>query len=56
MKHIYNKKTLEGGWVEDDNDNPEFTEKTPPGSNYIYDEEVNDWVLPTVPEINDTED
>ena len=46
MKIVYIKSTLEICSTDDDNDNPEFTEKIPPGSNYIYDEEVNDWVLP----------
>jgi len=49
MKYFYNKKELYGMWFEEDieySNIQDFTEKIPPGSSYVWDEAVGDWIKP----------
>jgi hypothetical protein len=46
MKMMFNKTTYEGHWFEDNNKIDEnYTEKAPPDTGYIFDENINDWIL-----------
>jgi hypothetical protein len=50
MKLLFHK-TEYYGHLFNDNENPnEFTDKIPLSTGYIFDEELNDWVLKPVPE------
>jgi hypothetical protein len=51
MKLLFHKTEYYGRRFGDD-ENPEgFTEKVPPNTGYVFDEESNDWVLKPEPEI-----
>ena len=43
---MFDNKTLEGHWFMDGEDSTGWTEKVPPYANYVFDDELNDWVLP----------
>jgi hypothetical protein len=54
MKLLFHKIDYWGQWF-DDNENPEeFTEKVPPNTGYMFDEDSNDWILKPEPEIEET--
>jgi len=40
----FDKKTLEGHWFMDGEDSTGWTEKVPPYTNYVFDEESGEWV------------
>jgi hypothetical protein len=44
MKLMFNKKTYEGHWFDDDELDDNYTEVVPPGTNHIFDEDKNEWV------------
>jgi len=48
MKFMYNKKTLEGKYFYDSENYEGFTEKYPIDSEHIFNEELDDWVLPEI--------
>jgi hypothetical protein len=50
MKLLFNKTEYYGHWFQDDETPDGFTEKVPPNTGYIFDEEANDWVLKPEPE------
>jgi len=43
---MFNKKTLEGHWFKNGESSEGYTEKVPPFTNYVFDENKNEWVLP----------
>ena len=43
---MFNKKTLEGHWFTKNEDSTGYTEKIPPYANYVWDEGLEEWVLP----------
>ena len=45
MKLMFNKKTYEGHWFNDDEAGNEYTEKIPQNTGYEFSEEKSDWVL-----------
>ena len=56
---MFNKETLEGRWFRDiefpePEDTTGYTEKVPPYSNYIWNEELNEWVLKAIEKVPDT--
>jgi hypothetical protein len=55
MKLLFHKLDYYGRWFEDD-ENPEgFTEKVPPDTGHVFDEELNGWVPKPPPEASLTE-
>jgi len=66
VKYYWNKKTLEGRWFFEDEKgdwfsenlelNNDYTEKSPPCSDYVFDEELSEWVLPEPEIIEDEND
>jgi uncharacterized protein with LGFP repeats len=44
MKLLFNKTEYYGQWFQDDEFPENFTEKVPPNTEYIFDEELDDWV------------
>jgi hypothetical protein len=53
MKLLFHKTEYYGHWFNDDETLEDFTEKIPPNTEYIFDEELGDWVLKS--EIEETE-
>jgi hypothetical protein len=53
MKLMFHKTELYGHWFDDDILDEDFTEKIPLNTGYIFDEELNEWVL--IPLIEETE-
>jgi hypothetical protein len=51
MKLMFNKTEYYGHWFKDDENTEGFTEKIPLNTGYIFDEELNDWILKPVSEI-----
>jgi hypothetical protein len=51
MKLMFNKTELYGHWFRDDEDTDGFTEKVPPYTGYIFDDDLNDWILKPEAEI-----
>jgi hypothetical protein len=49
MKLLFNKKDFQGHWFYDNEDTNGFTEKIPPNTGYIFNEELDDWVLKQEP-------
>jgi len=56
MKLMFNKTTYEGHWFYEESDrpgNPEdtagYTEKVPPDTSYVWDEEQDGWIRPPEP-------
>jgi hypothetical protein len=50
MKLLFHKTEYYGHWF-DDKEKPEgFTEKVPPDTGYVFDEDLNDWVPKPIPE------
>jgi hypothetical protein len=45
MKLLFNKTEYYGHWFEDEETPEGFTEKIPPHTGVVFDEEQNDWVL-----------
>jgi hypothetical protein len=54
MKLLFHKTEYYGHWFQDDENPENFTEKIPPDTRYIFDEEVNEWV--PLPEPEPTEE
>jgi hypothetical protein len=54
MKLLFNKTEYYGHWFDDNGDTGGFTEKAPPNTRYIFNEEINDWILNSEPEIKET--
>jgi hypothetical protein len=50
MKLMFNKNDYNGHWFYDDEDTEGYTEKVPLNTGYIFDEDLNDWVLKPEPE------
>jgi hypothetical protein len=50
MKLMFNKTDYSGHWFYDDEDTEGYTEKVPLNTGYIFDEDLNDWVLKPEPE------
>jgi len=50
MKLLFNKETLEGHYFCDEEDTSGYTEKIPPDTSYVWDEEINEWTQPPEPE------
>ena len=47
MTFMFDKKTLEGRWFCTETEDTEgYTEKAPPFSNYLWDEERDEWLPP----------
>ena len=49
MKYLYNKETMEGQWFSDietntPDDTSGYTEKKPPDTSYVWNEEQNEWL------------
>jgi hypothetical protein len=44
MRFLFHKTELYGHWFEDDEKPEEFTEKIPPHTGVIFNEELSDWV------------
>ena len=49
MKLLFNKKTFESHWFEDDDNPGDYTDKIPPNTGYIFDKETDDWILKLKP-------
>jgi hypothetical protein len=49
MKLLFNKNDFSGHWFYGNEDTNGFTEKIPPNTGYIFNEELNDWVLKQEP-------
>jgi hypothetical protein len=45
MKLFFHKTEYYGHWFDDDENPDEFTEKVPLNTGYIFDENLNDWIL-----------
>jgi len=57
---MYDKETLEGRWFRDTeidvpDDTTGYTEKQPTSGKHLWDDGLNEWVLPENPE-NDTDE
>jgi hypothetical protein len=50
MRFLFHKTELYGHWFDDDEAPEEFTEKVPPHTKVIFDEELNEWVEKPEPE------
>jgi O-acetylhomoserine/O-acetylserine sulfhydrylase-like pyridoxal-dependent enzyme len=44
MKLLFNKIEYYGQWFQDDEFPENFTEKVPPNTRYVFDEEIGDWI------------
>ena len=42
----FNKITFEGHWFTDDEDTAGYTDKIPPDTAHLWNEELGEWVLP----------
>jgi hypothetical protein len=51
MKLLFHKTEYYGHWFNDDENTEGYTDKVPPDTGYIFDEEQNNWVLKPTPEI-----
>ena len=47
MKLMFNKTTYEGHWFEDGEIDGGYTEKTPPHTGVVFNENDGEWVLKT---------
>jgi hypothetical protein len=45
MRFLFHKTELYGHWFDDNEKPEEFTEKIPKNTGYVFDEELDDWVL-----------
>lgn len=45
MKLMFHKTELEGKYFDDDEINPDYTEKIPPDTKHIWDEKKDEWCL-----------
>jgi hypothetical protein len=50
MKLLFHKTEYYGHWFKDDENPENFTEKIPPDTGHIFDEEVNEWAPIPEPE------
>jgi hypothetical protein len=50
MKLMFHKTNYDGHWFDDNEDTDGFTDKVPPNTGYIFNEEQNEWVLRPVQE------
>lgn len=48
MKLLFNKTDYHGQWFKDDEAPENFTSKVPLNTGYIFDENLNDWILKPV--------
>jgi hypothetical protein len=50
MKLMFNKTDYNGHWFEDGENPDGFTEKVPPNTGYMFDDDVDEWVPKPIPE------
>jgi hypothetical protein len=50
MKLLFHKTEYYGHWFEDEENPENFTEKIPPHTGVVFDEELNDWIPKPPPE------
>jgi hypothetical protein len=57
MKLLFNKKELYGHWFNEENEtiNSDWTEKIPPNTGYIFNDNLNEWVSTEINEDNSLE-
>lgn len=50
MKLMFNKNTFEGHWFDEENEeiDTNWTEKVPLNTGYVFDENINDWIVPKI--------
>ena len=53
MKLLFNKIDFNGQWFHDNEYPKEFTDKVPPDTGYIFNDELDMWELPPVEEEED---
>jgi hypothetical protein len=53
MKLLFHKTELYGHWFEDNEYSEGFTDKVPPHTGVVFDEESKDWVPKQQPEIEE---
>jgi hypothetical protein len=51
MKLFFNKKEYYGQWFWETEVPEGFTEKAPPNTGYVFDDEQDDWIPKPIPEI-----
>jgi len=52
---MFNTKTLEGGWFDDGEDTTGYTDKVPPDTAHIWDEELGEWIMSEPEIVEETE-